>query len=191
VADGDGKLAAWLAGVSGVSVAFAALTGSHGPLFIFFTVIASVSFAALLITGGHAGWTWWHTRRLQRAGAPVPLESGNWAVFCEPMGSGILLFKLHSTLATPSPESRVQRLGQLKCRVRDPNGAYTESQVTFKNGGWVTAEYRPIYFPDMLEPAIAGRYEFTFYEQQSDADGSWLLLKSGSYDAEMAPEVWE
>lgn len=121
----------------------------------------------------------------------VSAEPEGWTTFCEVTGSGMLMFKLHSTLATPSPVLRVQALGNLKCRVHDPNGAYSESQAIRRDDGWATVEYSDLNFVDMLGPAAAGRYEFAFYEQQSDAAGSWLLLKSGGYDAAAAPEVYE
>lgn len=120
----------------------------------------------------------------------VPEPEG-WAAICEVTGEGLLMFKLHSTLTTPSPVMRVLGLGTLKCRVRDPNGAYRESQAIRIAQGWATVEYTDLNFVDMLGPGVAGRYEFTFYEQQSDAAGSWLLLKSSSYDAATAPEVYE
>lgn len=72
--DWGGKVAAWFAGVAGVSVALATLiaTTAKQPLhawmntlFIVLVVVAVLSFIMLLLTGPRAAWAAWRNRRVR------------------------------------------------------------------------------------------------------------------------------
>jgi hypothetical protein len=171
----------WLTTLQGFFVAIvvafaasltAAVAGAHLILVLIIGIVVSLLGVGLtLLPGAH-----------RRHG---------WEADCEWTGSGMLRFRLHSALSTPDPMMRASNLGRVKCRVHAPSGRYTESGSLFPvYGGWINVDYSHENFPDMPAPAVAGRYEFGFYEQRDDGAGSWRLIQRGSYDAATAPEIW-
>ena len=102
VTDWGGKVAAWFAGVSGVSAALAGvvwqsakqpMNGPVSDLFVGLVAIGAASFLMLLLTGPSAVWSAWRSRRLllatgQASSAGHPLSGSGAGQAAGSLASG-------------------------------------------------------------------------------------------------------